>query len=388
MRKEALYTLTKGRDYGSKIIYILSLFFATRIVLTIIGVLSRKILEPFHGTKYVWVYSKHLWLDIWGVWDTGWYLDIAYNGYSATIRSNEATLNQANYAFFPLYPLTMKILGSWLLGKDYYLAGILISNISLIISSIFLYKLVLLESDDETASKSVKYLYLFPTAFILSGVFTESLFLALTIICFYYAAKRNWLAVGISGFFMALTRYIGVFVLLPLLYEYLKARDFKFRNIKADILFLLLIPLGLSVFFYYCYYLTGDFFAYIHIESSGWGHSPSNPLKILYRGISGDNVNEIFLSYFVLTLLLALIVFYKKIGFSYFLLGIYSILLPLSANNNLPSMPRYTLVIFPFYILLAKLARNENTDRCLTLFLAVLQGCLMVFWSNGFDLII
>lgn len=380
--------LNINKPFSTKIIYILSLFFVTRIALTIIGVLSRKILEPFHGSKYVWVYSKHLWLDIWGVWDTGWYLDIASNWYSTNLRSGEAVLNQANYGFFPLYPLMMKIFGLVVLGKDYYLAGILISNISLIVGSIFLYKLVLIESDNETALKSVKYLYLFPTAFILSGVFTESLFLTLSIVCFYYAAKRNWLVVGMSGFLLALTRYIGVLVLLPLLYEYLKTKNFKFKNIKADILFLLFIPLGLSVYLSYCYYLTGDFLAYMHIHRLGWGNHFVNPLKILFSGISGNDINNLFSAYFTLTALLALIVFYKKIGFSYFLLGMYSILLPLSADNALPSISRYALVIFPFFILFAKLGKNDYIDKSLTLFLALLQGCLMVFWSNGFSLII
>ncbi|RQW77983.1 MAG: hypothetical protein EHM14_13105 [Methanothrix sp.] len=47
--------------------YIFLLFFGTRIILTLIGVLSRILLEPYHGKEYVWVYSDKLWLDIWGV---------------------------------------------------------------------------------------------------------------------------------------------------------------------------------------------------------------------------------------------------------------------------------------------------------------------------------
>jgi hypothetical protein len=77
-----------------KIKYIFSLFLVTRIIFLIIGISSRLILEPLflningleYGifTKEYGIYSDRLWLDIWGVWDTGWYLDIAANGYSLT----------------------------------------------------------------------------------------------------------------------------------------------------------------------------------------------------------------------------------------------------------------------------------------------------------------
>jgi Gpi18-like mannosyltransferase len=132
----------------SELRYILLLFFSTRIILTLIGVLSRILLEPYHGKEYVWIYSDKLWMDIWGVWDTGWYLGIAANGYSATAIAILG--NQANYNFFPLYPLFMRLLGY--VTRDNYLSGIIISNVALLVSCIFLYKLVELDEDRDTAS--------------------------------------------------------------------------------------------------------------------------------------------------------------------------------------------------------------------------------------------
>ena len=123
----------------SEIKYILLLFFVTRIALTVIGVTSRLLLEPYHGQEYGWVYSEHLWLDIWGVWDTGWYLDIAENWYSMELLSDlpkYAGPNQANYGFFPLYPALMKGLG--LLVGSNFIAGIIVSNIFLILQILIL----------------------------------------------------------------------------------------------------------------------------------------------------------------------------------------------------------------------------------------------------------
>ena len=41
--------------------------------------------------------TKNVWLDIWGVWDTGWYLNIAQNWNTIDINSHGG----ANYGYFP-----------------------------------------------------------------------------------------------------------------------------------------------------------------------------------------------------------------------------------------------------------------------------------------------
>ena len=118
--------------------YICLLFLSTRIVLTLIGVISHAFLERGYGKQFSW--SKYLWLDLWGVWDSFWYMDIAQNGYSTagSIADNPA---QTNFAFFPLYPMLMHLLGK-ISGGEYYLAGLFISNGCLLLSCYLLYKLV------------------------------------------------------------------------------------------------------------------------------------------------------------------------------------------------------------------------------------------------------
>lgn len=361
--------------------YILLLFVATRSILTIIGVSSHKLLEGVYNYHPHWIYSKHLWLDIWGLWDSGWYLGIARNWYPAYLKAG-----RSSYAFSPLYPLLIRILGI-IIGNN-YISGIIISNIYLIVACIFLYKLVKLYLDNDTALRSVKYLFLFPSAFILSGVFSESLFLALLIICFYYAKKGKWLLVGIAGFFLSLTRSIGVFIILPILYEYFKTKNFKLKNIRKDIFFLLLIPFGLFIFASYSYYLTGNFFAQAYAEQTGWGACLSNPFKALYLSLCKNSIELIFNAIFAIVAMVILSLFCKKIGFSYWLLGMLFIFIPLMTVQAMSSMTRFALVIFPFYILLAKLSKNHYIDQALTIFLALFQGFLMVFWSAGFKLII
>lgn len=368
--------------------HILLLFVTTRSILTIIGVSSRKLLEGIYNYHPHWIYSKHLWLDIWGVWDSGWYLSIAKNWYPAYLKAG-----YSNYGFFPLYPLLIRILGI-IIGNN-YISGIIISNICLIVACIFLYRLVKLYSNNDTALKSVKYLFLFPSAFILSGVFSESLFLVLLIMCFYYAKKEKWLLVGITGFFLSLTRSIGIFIIFPILYEYFKTKNFKLKNIRKDIFFLLLIPLGPFIFASYSYYLTGNFFAHVYAKHTGWRLYLSNPFKVLYLSLFTNaitytsRITLVFNAIFIIVATVILSLFYKKIGFSYWLLGMLFIFVPLmNGEATMTGMTRFALIVFPFYILLAKLSKNHYINQALTIFLALLQGFLMVFWSAGFELII
>jgi hypothetical protein len=366
--------------------YIFLLFLSTRLGLTLIGVVSRSILELQSGKEYN-MWSQQLWLDLWGVWDSFWYIDIAEQGYSDVGR-NPLDSNQANYAFFPLYPLLMRGLGM-ILGNDYFLAGVIISNLCLLVACYFLCKLVQLNSDRETSLRSVKFLLLSPTAFIFSGVFTESLYVMLAIFCFYFAQKRQWLLAGVAGFFLSLSRSVGVLILIPLLYEYLKSKNFQLKAIKYDILFLLLIPLGLALFAIYNHQLTGDYLAFTKIQSA-WNRTLNNPISTLIgairRGLAQEKIRPLIEASFSIGAIALLLGFFRKFQVSYWLFSLYSIFIPLL--TGIDSMPRYLLPIFPLYILIAQLTRNPELDQVYTILFALLQGGLSIFWFCGYNLLV
>lgn len=384
-------SLFKSRLSAPEIKYILVMFFGTRIALSIIGEFSRRLLASHFVDQRIW--TSNVWLDIWGVWDTGWYMDISQNGYTARVLDGLVSF-ETNIVFFPLYPLLMRCVGS-VIGDD-YTAGFIISNFSLMIACVYLYKLVRLDSDESSALRSVKYLLLFPISFILSGVFTESLYLALSLICFYYARTGKWHLAGISGFFLALTRSVGVLIALPLLYEGLvpllkklkENRNLKsFKESKDEILpllYLLLIPLGTISFMVFNFYLTGDFLAFVHGQVA-WGRYHGSPVEFLIDGYKG-NMYSTFEAVFTVISLLIFLLFFKKFRFSYWLFAMYSILVPLS--TGIQSMPRYILVIFPLYILFADISKKYISEDLVTLFFALMQGFLMVFWTNSFKLVI
>ena len=76
----------------------------------------------------------------------------------------------------------------------------------------------------------------------------------------------------------------------------------------------------------------------------------------------------------------------RKLGLAYGVLSLFFIAVPLATGLN--SMPRFLLAVFPVPILLARLGERRRVDEVLTASLALLQGFLMVFWANGFKLVV
>ena len=379
MKKETQEFLKK---IPKEIYYTLAVFFITRVALTAIGATS---LEYFSRQNY----SPSKILNTWGLWDTGWYIEIASTGYSAAKNLN----GWANYGFFPLYPILIKIFS--FITQNYFIAALLVSNLFLILAAVFLYKLARLDCDEKTSLRAIKYLFVFPSAFILSAALSESLFLFLLLACMYYAKKKKWLLSGVSGMLLTLTKPFGIIILLPVIYEYVK--NFLAEKAKGEINILkilkdgfsvALIPLGLALFTAYTWLLTGDIFAYPHIKQIGWHNYLENPIRGLYENLLSRDPGSVWGAVASIIIIFLLVIFYKKIGFSWFLTGILLVLFGISYHASMVSMLRYCTAVFPIYIIFAKISEKEEVDNGLMLFLLLLQGFLMALWTIQSGIII
>jgi hypothetical protein len=277
----------------------------------------------------------------------------------------------------------MRLLGP-IVGGTFH-AGLIISNVALVAACFALRRLVALDDDDATAGRAVRYLILFPTAFILSGVFSESLFLALSLAAFLAVRKDRLVLAGVAGYLAALTRPVGVFLLLGLVLAYGKERRDRGQPVSLRVAWLALVPLGLATFAAYNFVLTGNALAFARIQTS-WDHTIRSPFTVLVQGLAEEDVNARFSAWLTLLALVLLAAGARRLGLAYSALGFVFILLPLA--GGLQSMPRYLLAVFPIPILLAVFTKNRRVDEALTAGLALLQGFLMVFWANGFKLVV
>lgn len=354
---------------------ILKLFLITRLVLLAVGVVARlvfpdaiNLFNPAGSGLPAPLFSDQLWLDIWGCWDSKWYLDIAMYGYSADITS-EAVLR---INFFPLYPVLARILGHALIGP--FVAGLVISNVSLLGSCYFLYKIARLDASKEESLLAVKYVFLFPTAFILNGFFTESLSLLLILMVMYHARTGKWHLVGIAGFFLALTKSLGVFMFIPAGLEYLRQRQYNLKKLDWRCLFLALLPAGLGVYMLYNHYLLGDFLAFAHMQQSAWGFDLAAIGTVLLKSI-------LFMDAGIIAILaiagFTVLFLKKKLGFVYWVMVLLLIIIP-TIGGITASLPRYLLIIFPVYLLQA---RHIGDRRDVQAALFACQCVLMFTWA-------
>ena len=204
--------------------------------------------------------------------DAPHYLFLAKWGYQST--GEKANL----IVFYPLYPLLIRILAKYFLFQNYELAGIFISWISTGIATAFLYKLVRLDYREDRAIEAVFLFLTYPFMMFTMGVFTEGLFLALTIADLYYIRKHKWEWAGILGMAASLCRFQGVLLLAPALYELIlvltkKGSDWK-KYLDKRQLMLALMPVGFLFYLLLNFMKQGDCFAFmVHQSAPPWYQS-------------------------------------------------------------------------------------------------------------------
>lgn len=199
-------------------------FFGLAVGLVILqrAVLTLTILRGLTHSHKPWtLYS--LFVQGFSHWDSTWYILIAKTGYT----------NLKQTAFWPIYPLTMRAL-HWCTNLNLDVCGVLISFIAFIFALFFLGMVVEREFSSRTAVMAMLLYAFFPTAFYFDAVYTEALFMALSLGAVYYANKQRFWTAGVLALLATLTRNSGLLLVLVLGFDYIRAREMGHRFWKAQ----------------------------------------------------------------------------------------------------------------------------------------------------------
>lgn len=335
-------------------------------------------------TAYNWIspgefYQNQKWdlVSLHAHWDSFWYLDIAKNGYS--LEYNQWGLY--NVVFFPLHPFLIKMT-AFLTDGNFVLAGWLLSLIFLFLSILYLFKLVKEFHPEINPYLPILFLLIFPTAFFLNAIYTESLFLFLSLATFYYGLKKKFLYAGIFGFFASITRVTGALLFIPLAWEYLKENSFNIKSVfTLKVLPIFLIPLGTLVFFLYHYFRFGNFFLFFEIEKN-WGRAFVLQKDQFSFFSNSAIVNFCLDALFVAFILIIIYLVFRKLRISYGLYMLATVAIALS-SGNLMSIGRYILVLFPIYILLASI-KNQSIRQVWIFISILLLAMYTVLFVNNY----
>ena len=375
-------------------------FAATRLMLVLVGVLSLHLMGSPLPQGGWWelgpdgssvgvsdrpLSTERALVNIWARWDAGWYFQIAKQGYMYQAGQ------QSNTAFFPLYPMLMRAL-HFFSGTDsdasWFACGIVVSNAALLAGLAALFALVRFEFDEETARRAVWYVLLFPTTLFFSAVYTESLFFALTVASIYCARRGRWWLAGLAGAGAALTRSPGFVIVAPLAFEYMAQRGWRWREIRADVLSLLLVPLAFGSHLLFLKWQVGNAMATRDAQLSWGGRIPAPSWfgDALYRffqqPIVVHNGNHSIIDFTFTMIFLGLVVAcFVKLRPTYAVFAAATFLFTTSWGT-FGSMSRYVLIIFPAFIVLALAGRNSSFDRAYLAIGAGLASFFMVLFTH------
>jgi Mannosyltransferase (PIG-V) len=364
-------------------------------------------------------------------WDSVWYLVIAHYGY----RPDLGAYTAPRAAFFPLYPLALKAL-AWF-GSPPILAGVVLSVLAFALALYGIHRLTALElaragaarpslaRPEQAAGLAVLVTAFAPMAFFFSAVYSESLYLALSVGLFWSARQGRWRWVGALGAFAAATRSTGLVLLLPALtiYLYGPREDRPAERVGArrhplvpryrlrrDALWLCLLPLGVLLYGAYLGFAGGDPLAPLRAQNS-WGRHFAGPYVGVWDGIraafdgarqllSGQSRHVYFkagtgsptvsaghnlmLVGFLAAAVPAILGTLRRFPLAYGAYVLAALVLPLSdpvGSEPLMSLPRFLLVLFPLGMWLAWwLAEHPRAQRPVL----VASGALMALFVAQF----
>lgn len=320
--------------------------------------------------------------------DAVWFASIAQHGYERTDSP----------AFFPLYPLLMRAVSVVLADKT-YVAGMVVSLVAYGLAMFVLYKLATELADTRVAAVTVTLISVAPVAFVFNAVYSESLFLLLTVTCLWLAQTRRWVLAGLAGLAAALTRSSGLLLLLPLLVLYGSQQGWTWNRIRPrwprdlGLAWTLLVPTGLLAYMAFLWARFGNPRLVTEAERRHWKRTLEWPWVDVWRGLRGavntldslaahhahllgglkpGGYAEIKLVLMVLPVLalafaIAMIILgWRRLPAAYTLFAMLSAALPLFFPSDfypLWSYPRFVLVAFPLFITLAMVLKGRPVLR-------------------------
>lgn len=332
---------------------------------------------------------SHFMLSAWANFDGVYYLLIAAKGYTV------------NAGFFPLFPLSIHMLtsifGTNMQGLPFepiqYFTALILASFYFLLSLIVLYKLVRLDYKDNIAIFTIVFTLIFPTSFFYVSIYSESLFLLLSVSSFYFARTNRWFLASLCGGLLTATRLVGIAIIPALVIEFVKQKE---NMLKPKGLLLLLMPLGILGYMLFNFLKWGD--AFYFIQAQGAFHNERSVDSIVFipqtifryikilttlpPGIFEWWIALLEISVFFFVSIMFFVAWKKKIRTSYILFALICFLIPAS-TGTFTGLPRYVLVLFPIFIALS-LIKNKIFKLFYAVICVILLFILLMLFSKGY----
>lgn len=357
-------------------------FLTSRVILILAGFLSFNFrtnnFYPIHqAAEQAWQFTPYRLLDMWARWDSGWYLNITFNG----LKAGEG---YSNLAFFPLYPFLIRASNYFLFDfqghrTTFVLVGVIFSNLAFLGALLILRKILLRVGFSEAFARGTLWLLLIhPLSFFFSAIYTESIFLFLVLATVWFCLERRWLLCAVTAALLMVSRPLAQLVVIPIAISYLLQNKGHIR--WRDVLSFTLVPLVLFGYIWTLYLLSGDWLMFINSHNA-WGHQPSTPWDLLTHIEPHTPImSYVNISMVILVTALLLLALRRHPLKEWSLFGLFLVITPLFLGVS-QSLGRYTITAFTAMIALQGLLQDRpNLERLVTYGMLVTQALLFAGW--------
>lgn len=329
-------------------------------------------------------------LSFWTCTDSGHYLDIARDWYLSEGEWDRLV----QLVFLPGYPLAVRLV-DLLVGNLLY-SGMLVSALSFAGAGCVLYRLFRLDCPHGDALRAVRWFCLLPGGFFFAAPMSESLFLLLCAACLYCARTERWTLGCALGGLAALTRSLGLTLLVPLFFELVsravrrRERPISPGRLAGRGAALLLIPAGFGIYCWVNYLVAGNPFQFMEYQRLHWSQqlgwffntaAYQTDLAIQCWGNNLHNLLGLWLPNLLATFssLIVMLLAVKKLRPSYTAWYLAYFVVAIGATWLL-SAPRYLIALIPLPLSLARLTRRPAVDALVSL----VSGLLYLLYLYAF----
>lgn len=310
-------------------------------------------------------------LDIYSYFDNEWYIDIANNGYK-----------DISVVFFPMIPLIIRYLGK--------LGLVIINILCTYFTGLIIYKL--------SNIKGSMLWFFSPIAIFTMVLYTESIFMFLTVLTLYLYKNKRYLLSGITLGLSVFCRNMGSMlffaIFIIMFYNFIK------KKVRFNDILIMYIPATIISIIYpvYLQVVYNNWHLFIDSQNIYWDRVSSNIFSVIIMDIKYIIKSPVFANclYFVVNYMFLGLMIYliyrdivenKKLTINsmYMILSILAIFSSCRDGYNIPSTSfyRYFLGCYPIYLIGSK-ESNRLYSIIFYVFFLLFLFCCMLFVSNVF----
>lgn len=320
-------------------------------------------------------------------WDCSWFSNVVDFGYDRAPKPDEFR-SVANWAFFPLFPMSAKACAAIFRLKT-VAAAVLASKLELfgaILAFLLWLRPYLKNTNDYFFAGALVALN--PYLIYAHAGYSEPLYFMLCCLGFWALERQQWVLAGLFGAALSATRMVGLVYALSFAIVVLRqpgiGNILRDRSLKV-LLGLALCPLGVALFGIYLYHRAGDAMAFVHIQA-GWGKAAGNPLTVIAHSIQQHGWFRVWILMAVGALLISLWLLRRYPEYGIFLA--IGVIMPVSSGHSW-GLARYTWWQAPllFAIFLA-LRRSVPAQMLYLAFAAGMAAFMVLSWFSGMNIVV